>query len=456
MMVSLFVVLLNTFKFSDSSDDEYSCVDGEDLENVDFYTTGEEDVTIKNLTTHDDFFNRLCSTGGLFRGGVPKQGSSLPNIPEDDPNGSTIEPQFKVNKALCNYRVAHGYQLWFLKNGWKSLLVFCGRDIQKGKKGGSKVGLKKKVEKNKKVTFKEKKDKESGVGSSKPPVCSPHSSLSKQWTKKVIKEDNKSCYPFRNYNLGSLVNYRWIACQAKRTALYDHKRGLIDHYRKLWEYRQALIDLNPACASKGGGRGSRGGRMGRGNETMNVNDDAKAGVGRWTTVGRSRGRDRGGGGRGRCRKGTRVFLKTPTVGYSGGPFTYEQGHYLRQDEEALREHLEKKAKEEQEYLDRYRAEQEYKERMDWMHASHWQSDEDMPTNNPTQPTQQSGVQQVQELDTQQYVDHQVQESVELNPSIDHVQDMQVDDATTSSTKNNRKRPMSIDMQADEITPPPSK
>ncbi|GKB08905.1 splicing factor [Tanacetum coccineum] len=213
-------------QFSDSSDDEYSSVDREELENVDFYTTGEEDVIIKNLSTHDDFLNRLCSTGGLFRGGVPKPCSSLPNIPEDDPDGSTIEAQFKVKRgtvypvfnpdipwnlmepvlgmwyndpeqlklALCNYGVAHGYQL--------------------------------------------------------------------------------------NYNLGSLVNYKWIACQcadqiikdpfiplrtmkedirqtlmidvslgqckrAKQTALYDHEGGLIDHYGKLWDYRQALLDSNP-------------------------------------------------------------------------------------------------------------------------------------------------------------------------------------------------------------------
>ncbi|GJT83932.1 hypothetical protein Tco_1058274 [Tanacetum coccineum] len=47
--------------------------------------------------------------------------------------------------------------------------------------------------------------------------------------------------------------------------------------------------------------------------------------------------------------------------------------------------------------------------MDWMYDSHWQSDEDMPANNPTQPTQQSGVQQVQELATQQSIDHQADE-----------------------------------------------
>ncbi|GKG02628.1 hypothetical protein Tco_0310264, partial [Tanacetum coccineum] len=165
-------------------------------------------------STHDDFLNRLCSTGGLFRGGVPKPGSSssLPNIQEDDPDGSTIEALFKVKRgivypvfnpvipwnqmepvldmryndpeqlklALCNYEVAHGYQLWFMKNVWKSLLVFCGKDIKEGrcagkkgnknrvlnkkrggKKRGSKVGLKKKgLGKNKEVTFKEKKDKD--------------------------------------------------------------------------------------------------------------------------------------------------------------------------------------------------------------------------------------------------------------------------------------------------------
>ncbi|GKE94075.1 hypothetical protein Tco_1578930 [Tanacetum coccineum] len=148
--------------------------------------------------------------------------------------------------------------------------------------------------------------------------------------------------------------------------------------------------VRPQYASRGGGRGSRGGRMGRGNETMNFNKDAQAGVGRGNvgvgrgnTVGRGRGRGRRGGGRGRD----------------------EQEHYLRQDEEALREHLEETARVEQEYLDRYRAEQEYEARMDWIHESHWQSDEDMLANNPTQTTQQSGVQQVQAMATQQSVDH---------------------------------------------------
>ncbi|GJX38358.1 calcium/proton exchanger [Tanacetum coccineum] len=177
--------------------------------------------------------------------------------------------------------------------------------------------------------------------------------------------------------------------------------------------------VRPQCTSRGGGRGSRGGRIGRGNETMNVNEDSEVGVGRGTTVGRGMR----GGGRGRGRKGTGPLNETPTTRYSRGPLTDEQEHYLRQDEEALREHLEEEARVEQEYLNRYMAEQEYEARMDWMHASHWQSNA--------------------------YI-------LELNPSIDHVQDMQVDDATASSTKKNRKRPMSTDMQVDEITSPSSK
>ena len=94
----------------------------------------------------------------------------------------------------------------------------------------------------------------------------------------------KTLYPdhkcTRNYNIGSLVTYKWIAKQyaneivmnpsmtykfmredirekfmidvsqsqckrAKQCALYEHKGGLIEHYGKLWEYRQAILDSNP-------------------------------------------------------------------------------------------------------------------------------------------------------------------------------------------------------------------
>ena len=42
--------------------------------------------------------------------------------------------QLKI--ALANYGVANGYQLWFERNDWKSLLVYCGRDMQAGRCAG--------------------------------------------------------------------------------------------------------------------------------------------------------------------------------------------------------------------------------------------------------------------------------------------------------------------------------
>nr|GEU56986.1 splicing factor [Tanacetum cinerariifolium] len=53
-----------------------------------------------------------------------------------------------------------------------------------------------------------------------------------------------------------------------------------------------------------------------------------------------------------------------------------QDYYLRQDEQALRDHLEEEARVEQKYLDACRAEQEYEAKMDWMYPLHWQSDEE--------------------------------------------------------------------------------
>nr|GEZ60993.1 hypothetical protein CTI12_AA081420 [Tanacetum cinerariifolium] len=84
----------------------------------------------------------------------------------------------------------------------------------------------------------------------------------------------------RNYNMGSLVTFRWIArhygrdiilnsaisykfiredirekymvdvslgqCKrAKQCALYEHDGRLIEHYGKPWDYQQAVLDSNP-------------------------------------------------------------------------------------------------------------------------------------------------------------------------------------------------------------------
>lgn len=153
------------------SSDEYTSDDGnEEIDDVDFFNTGEEDVVVKPMATHDEFLNRLCSNRGLFRGYVPNPPSTESNLQEEDPDGSRIDPMFKVKKgvvypvfnpnipwnqmepvlgmryedpdqlklALCNYAVAHGYQLWYMRNDWKAVLVFCGRNVSEGRCAGKK------------------------------------------------------------------------------------------------------------------------------------------------------------------------------------------------------------------------------------------------------------------------------------------------------------------------------
>ncbi|GJS82913.1 hypothetical protein Tco_0749454 [Tanacetum coccineum] len=47
----------------------------------------------------------------------------------------------QLKLALANYGVACGYQLWFQKNDWRQLLVYCGRDVSTRRCAGScKVG----------------------------------------------------------------------------------------------------------------------------------------------------------------------------------------------------------------------------------------------------------------------------------------------------------------------------
>ncbi|GKE10164.1 hypothetical protein Tco_1413715 [Tanacetum coccineum] len=122
---------------------------------------------------------------------------------------------------------------------------------------GKKAGL------NKKVTFKKPNVKDNGVGSSKSPVLSPTCSPSKKWTKKLILNDKKPHCPFRwiaaqcareiikdlfiplrtikeDIRQKYIIDVSLGQCKrAKQTTLYDHEGGLIDYYRKLWEYRQA-------------------------------------------------------------------------------------------------------------------------------------------------------------------------------------------------------------------------
>nr|GEW35242.1 hypothetical protein [Tanacetum cinerariifolium] len=111
-----------------SSDEYYSSDEIEGFDDVDFYTEGEENVVIKNLTTHDSFLNKLCGNTGMFRDYLDESVLETEGEALDDSDDAHIEHIHK--QALANYGVANGYQLWYAKNDWRSLLVYCGRSVE--------------------------------------------------------------------------------------------------------------------------------------------------------------------------------------------------------------------------------------------------------------------------------------------------------------------------------------
>ncbi|GJV47129.1 hypothetical protein Tco_1437341, partial [Tanacetum coccineum] len=179
-----------------SDDDYYSSDDCEELENVDFQTEGDESVVIKNISTEDPFLDKLCSARIMFRGSAKHHETKTPLVDLDD---SQMDYVNKVQRGL-----------WYMKNDWREVLVYCGRNVGEGrcacKKGnkdrvmpnkvrsGVQKAVKKKVVKNKVVKKKVVK-------------------------KKVVKK--KAVSKYRNYNLGSLVTYKWIALQYFKEIIED-------------------------------------------------------------------------------------------------------------------------------------------------------------------------------------------------------------------------------------------
>ncbi|GKD53702.1 calcium/proton exchanger, partial [Tanacetum coccineum] len=339
------------FKISDAKDyespnssDAYCSSDDEEvIDYVDFLSCGRAECFInepipvtEDLHMEDPDSSSLEPRHQIQRGIAYPRHDPLQPWNEMQPIlGMRYDHPEQLKLALANYRVAGRYQLWFQKNDWRQLLVFCGRDVSKGRCAGyhskkvkankqlftesnddAKKGIKankKTVKKKGNVTFKVGKVKtrscKLGEGTSKDGEgSSRNSDVSPKWTKSKIASSRKSSQPqcgFRlwaswmgsensfqikslkaehkcaiNYNLGSLVTYKWIAhhfakeiiedpfipllkikaairekflinvslgqCKrAKRRALYIFEGGLIEHYGRLWEYRQAILDTNP-------------------------------------------------------------------------------------------------------------------------------------------------------------------------------------------------------------------
>ena len=311
------------------SSDAYCSSEEEDFHDVEFFHEGEDNVEIKNETTKDPFLNKLCSNSGHYRGFIdePINGHTIEVIedpdhvdakyrakpyviyPRHDPTqdwdkmepilGMRFENSEQLKLALANYAVHNGYQLWFMRNDWKQLLVYCGRNVLEGRCAGAAV-LKKRSELRK---------KNDGEGCSKSPAKVPKRGRVKRKAVRSVDKEEKVCgfrlfaswmstensfqikslkskhKCSRNYNLGSLVTYKWVAhhfskeliadpfipllkmktelrarfhinvslgqCQrAKQRALFDYEGGLREHYGRLWEYRNAVIDSNPGTTCR--------------------------------------------------------------------------------------------------------------------------------------------------------------------------------------------------------------
>ncbi|GJX21073.1 hypothetical protein Tco_0223750 [Tanacetum coccineum] len=235
----------------ESSDDDYNSSDCEEIENVDFQTEGDESVVIKDISTSDPFLNKLCSARIMFRGTTEHIQTEIPLVDPDENQIDAVNktPQ-QLKLALANYGVANGYRLWYMKNDWKEVLVYCGRNVEEGrcagKKGNNnrvmpnkvKSGVKKKVVK--KQTVKKTTVLDSGEGTSQ----------STKWTKKQIQDSKKVVCPFRLKMRDDIIQKFMIdvslgqCTRAKQLALFDNEGGLIEHYGKLYHYRQTLLESN--------------------------------------------------------------------------------------------------------------------------------------------------------------------------------------------------------------------
>ncbi|GJU55890.1 hypothetical protein Tco_1229604 [Tanacetum coccineum] len=287
--------------------DEVKCVTIPDF--VDVQVKSDDNVVIKSLRTNDPFLNKLMGNGN-FIGTLDEQ---------DPPLEGTYAEESDPEKDIVDVK----YKMWYMRNGFRCLLVYYGRDIALGR-----CASKRKLKgvhltstgpsdnektptkgKGKGVADNEKthtNGKGKGIADeSQPEYANTHT----KWTKERIKRVKdtptsyycsfrlwaswmsleksfqiKSLYPdhkcVRNYNMGSLVKYRRIAShytkeiinnlfitvrymqndirekfmvdvslgqckRAKQYAIYDQEGGLVKHYSKLWEYREAVLESNP-------------------------------------------------------------------------------------------------------------------------------------------------------------------------------------------------------------------
>ncbi|GKA08471.1 hypothetical protein Tco_0687802 [Tanacetum coccineum] len=261
---------------------------------------GEEDVVIPNRSINDPFLNKKCN--GTFINDFSDKSDagecSQPSGKELDiySDDEDVDKQFKLvneviylefdpklprneikptlglkfehleqlKECMTNYGVANGYQLWYMRNDYRSLMVLCGRDLAKGRNGGKKVrkgiDLQRKgklrvshllvhmVTKGAHIRSPSKKgvhgesstNKEKAEGVQGSGLLGCKMEADPTITYRCIQEQIKKKY---------LINVSVGQCKrAKQRALFDHEGGLIEHYSRLWDYRKQLLDTNPGSS----------------------------------------------------------------------------------------------------------------------------------------------------------------------------------------------------------------
>nr|GEU77008.1 hypothetical protein [Tanacetum cinerariifolium] len=146
--------------------------------------------------------------------------------------GMRYETAQQLKMALANYGVVHGCQLLYMKNDWRQVLVYYGRNVVEGRCAVVKKPIKKAVKRH----VNKKPDSQSRDSTSQ----------EQSFQIKSLISEHKRC---RNYNLGSLVTYKWIDMQYFKEIIKDTfmpLRKMRDDIRQklMIDYRQALLDLN--------------------------------------------------------------------------------------------------------------------------------------------------------------------------------------------------------------------
>ncbi|GKB55146.1 zinc finger, PMZ-type containing protein, partial [Tanacetum coccineum] len=187
------------------SSDAYCSSDEEDLSYVDFHSELDDNVVINTVSTNDPFLNKLCGDNPEFINLVDEPvNENVETVEEDIEN---IDLVFNVKEGISRC---------------------VGADSLKKRKK-KELGEDESLKVNKVSTRSRSKSGEGTSKSPKTPVKAVNSgeacSESPKWTKSKCK-------------------------RAKQRALFDYEGGLKEHYGRLWEYRQAILDSNPGSTCR--------------------------------------------------------------------------------------------------------------------------------------------------------------------------------------------------------------